>query len=42
MNTSKAVMQSKGVDMPKFKFLAGVDIPVFLISGGALYWHCMI
>jgi choline/carnitine/betaine transport len=36
MNTSKAVMQSKGVDMPKFKFLAGVDIPVFLISGGAL------
>ena len=29
-------MQSKGVDMPKIKFLAGVDLPVFLISGGAL------
>jgi len=36
MNTSKAVIQSKGVDMPKIKFLAGVDLPVFLISGGAL------
>ena len=36
MNTSKAVITSGGADMPKIKFLAGVDLPVFLISGGAL------
>ncbi|PAJ75422.1 BCCT transporter [Pseudoalteromonas sp. NBT06-2] len=36
MNTSKVVMEEGDVKIPKIKFLAGVDIPVFLISGGAL------
>lgn len=36
MNTSKAVTEDSKVALPKIKFLEGVDIPVFLISGGAL------
>lgn len=36
MNTSKKVIEESGVAVPKIKFLEGVDIPVFLISGGVL------
>jgi choline/carnitine/betaine transport len=36
MNTSKAVEDENGAGVSKIKFLEGVDIPVFLISGGAL------
>jgi glycine betaine transporter len=36
MNTSKAVVGAYEVRIPKIKLLEGVDIPVFLISGGAL------
>jgi len=36
MSTAKAIIQQSEGVMPKMKFLAGVDIPVFLISGGVL------
>ena len=36
MNTAKDIAESEEVAKPGIKFLEGVDIPVFLISGGAL------
>ena len=36
MNTAKNISESEEVAKPGIKFLEGVDIPVFLISGGAL------
>ncbi|ARD43133.1 BCCT family transporter [Colwellia sp. PAMC 21821] len=36
MNTAKNIAESEEVAKPGIKFLEGVDIPVFLISGGAL------
>ena len=42
MNTSKAISEESEVQMPKIKFLDGVDIPVFLISGGALVLFCIL
>lgn len=36
MNTAKDIADSEEVAKPGIKFLEGVDIPVFLISGGAL------
>jgi len=36
MNTSKATLEQSEVEMPKIKFWEGVDLPVFLISGGVL------
>lgn len=36
MNTSKTAIEQNEEDKPKIKFLAGVDMPVFLISGGVL------
>ncbi|MEH6576422.1 MAG: BCCT family transporter [Amphritea sp.] len=35
-NTTQASMPVDGVTMPQNKWLAGVDLPVFLISGGVL------
>ena len=36
MNTSKTAIEQSEEDKTKIKFLAGVDMPVFLISGGVL------
>jgi len=36
MNTTKAALKSGEIHSPRVKFLEGVDIPVFLISGGIL------